>query len=301
MRAVTMSSPSKPSLDRKPILFIGSSTEALQVVNELVNLLRPHFDVHPWRETIAVGQYTLLGLLEELDRVDAAIFVFAKDDKMEIRGDATYSARGNVLMEYGLFIAGLGRDRVLILEEKGVELPSDVFGISTKKYGSETEFRADTLERFVNADVLPRWRHLPPRTSEEESVADAGLGYAITVKREFKRLDSIAGILRRFAEDPQTTSRAAIVLGTQSAPLSTYTEALGLVKERFWTTTFLSSGFWIRPQGNVLAANEGMVKRVKEAGGQARRLFLLDQHPDSVAQAYRITASCSGSCRRIRS
>lgn len=158
------------SAGRKPSIFIGSSTEALPVVNELANYLHPYFEVRPWRETIAVGQYTLTGLLEEIKRVDAAIFVFAKDDKMDIRGEATFSARGNVILEYGLFVAGLGGDRVLILEEEGVNLPSDAIGITTKKYPSTVDFRSDTLKRFAEADVRQKWTKFPsarPRTTSQ--------------------------------------------------------------------------------------------------------------------------------------
>jgi SAM-dependent methyltransferase len=271
----------------QPSLFIGSSSEALPVVNELTKHLQPYFKVHPWKETIAVGQYTMVGLLEEVHHVDAAIFVFAKDDKMEFRDDTTYSARGNVLLEYGLFVASLGRDRVMILEEEGLGLPSDVLGIATKKYPSNAEFHSDTLNRFVARDVLPRWRDIPPRAPKDGAIVDAGLGYAGTIEQELDSLREVAEVLSRFCKDPKIRSQAPIVLGAQSAPISTYKEALARVQRRFWTTTFLSSGFWTRPQGDVLAANEQMLTRIKQAGGQAHRLFLLDQHPDSVAQAYR--------------
>jgi len=274
------------SAGRKPSIFIGSSTEALPVVNELANYLHPYFEVRPWRETIAVGQYTLTGLLEEIKRVDAAIFVFAKDDKMDIRGEATFSARGNVILEYGLFVAGLGGDRVLILEEEGVNLPSDAIGITTKKYPSTVDFRSDTLKRFAEADVQQKWMKIPERASEDD-ISDAGLGYSTTINRELDRLKNVVSVLNRFRRNKAARSQTPIILGTQSAPVSAYKEALGLVRQRFWTTTFLSSGFWTRPQGDVIAANEDMLERVKQVGGQARRLFLLDQHPDSVAQAYR--------------
>jgi SAM-dependent methyltransferase len=271
----------------QPSVFVGSSSEALSVVDELAKHLQPYFRVHPWKETIAVGQYTMLGLLEEVSQVDAAIFVFAKDDKMEFRGDATYSARGNVLLEYGLFVASLGRDRVMILEEEGVNLPSDVLGIATKKYPANAEFHRDTLNRFVEKEVLLKWGKIPPRAPAEADVDDAGLGYADTLQQEFGSLREVRETLSQYSRDPNIRSQEPIVLGAQSAPISAYKEALARVQRRFWTTTFLSSGFWTRPQGDVLAANEQMLERIKHAGGQAHRLFLLDQHPDSVAQAYR--------------
>jgi predicted nucleotide-binding protein len=114
---------------RKPAVFIGSSSEALPIVNRLVGLLGPDFDVHPWDQAFPPGEYTLTALLQKAERVDAAIFIFAKDDEMKIRGEPGFSARGNVLLEYGIFVDRLGRKQVFILEEEGVGLPSDIFGV----------------------------------------------------------------------------------------------------------------------------------------------------------------------------
>ena len=38
-------------------------------------------------------------------------------------------ARQNVILELGYFLRGLGRERVCVLYEKGVELPSDIHGV----------------------------------------------------------------------------------------------------------------------------------------------------------------------------
>jgi len=38
-------------------------------------------------------------------------------------------ARQNVIFEAGYFVAKLGRDRVVLLHEAGVELPSDLSGV----------------------------------------------------------------------------------------------------------------------------------------------------------------------------
>lgn len=276
------------SLQPKPAVFIGSSSEALPIVNRLVGALGPDFDVYPWDQSFSPGEYTLTALLQQVERADAAIFIFAKDDEITIRGEPGYSARGNVLMEYGLFVARLGRERVLILEEEGVDIPSDVFGITTTSFPAERgAARNAALAVFVDEVVMPRWRGIRPQFSSGDEVTDAGLGYAGTIQRERQKLDEIVGALREFATSLKPIARSPIQFGSTVAPISTYAEALGRVKQRFWTTTFLSSGFWSRPQGQVLAANEEMLARIKKNGGQARRLFLLDQPPNLVLQAYR--------------
>ncbi len=230
----------------------------------------------------------MTALFQQVERTDAAIFIFAKDDEVTIRGELGHSARGNVLLEYGLFVARLGRERVLILEEEGVNLPSDVFGITTVSFPAEPGVaRNAALAVFVEEDVLPKWRGLRPRLPSGGDVMDTDLGYVKTIRQERQKLDEIVGALNEFSTSPTSTTRSPIQFGSTVAPISAYAEALGRVEKRFWTTTFLSSGFWTRPHGRVLAANEEMLKRIKKSGGQARRLFLLDQPPHLVVQAYR--------------
>jgi SAM-dependent methyltransferase len=284
---VAVSSQTDASLQRKPAVFIGSSSEALPVVNRLVGFLGSNFDVYPWNQSFPPGEYTLTALLQQVERADFSIFIFAKDDEVTIRGELGRSARGNVLLEYGLFVARLGRERVLILEEEGVNLPSDVFGITTTSFPAERgTARNAALAVFVEEVVVPRWQGLRPRFSIGDEVTDAGLGYAGTIRRERQKLDEIVGALNEFTASFEPVARSPIQFGSTVAPVSTYTEALGRVKQRFWTTTFVSSGFWTRTQGRVLAANEEMLKRIKKSGGQARRLFLLDQPPNLVVQEY---------------
>jgi SAM-dependent methyltransferase len=58
--------------------------------------------------------------------------------------------------------------------------------------------------------------------------------------------------------------------------VSTYAEALDRVTSRFWTTTYLSSGFWNQNNPLVLNSNRRMLERLA-AGGDVRRLFLVQQ------------------------
>ena len=172
------------SAHRKPAVFIGSSSEALPIVNRLVGFLGSDFDVYPWNQSFPPGEYTLTALLQQVERTDAAIFIFAKDDEVTIRGELGHSARGNVLLEYGLFVARLGRERILILEEDGVNLPSDVFGMTTASFPAEAgAARNAALAVFVEEEVIQKWRDLHPQFQSGE-VMDTGLGYVKTIRRE---------------------------------------------------------------------------------------------------------------------
>ncbi|MDP9070861.1 MAG: nucleotide-binding protein [Actinomycetota bacterium] len=270
----------------KPTVFIGSSSEALAVVNRLVGLMASWFSVRPWNQVFTSGDYTFDTLLREVELADAAVFVFAKDDKLGFRGEATFSARDNVILEYGLFVAAIGRDRVLILEEQDVKLPSDVVGIKTDQFPSDQIARNAALAEFTEK-ARRKWEGIEPRQPSTGDIPDGGLGYAKTLRAEREKLDAVADKLAEFSRDRRAVAPEPLELGSVAAPISTYSEALGLVQHRFWTTTFLSSGFWTQPHGGVINANEEMLRRVRAASGEARRLFLLDQPAEMVVQAYR--------------
>ena len=63
--------------------------------------------------------------------VDAAICLFTADDVggLATSKKRTKRARQNVVLETGFFIGKLGRDRVIIIKEDGVEIPSDLAGV----------------------------------------------------------------------------------------------------------------------------------------------------------------------------
>ncbi len=74
---------------------------------------------------------TIIEKFEENSDVGAAICLFTADDigsKKDVE-DSNYRARQNVVFESGYFIGKIGRNKVIILSESGIELPSDMQGI----------------------------------------------------------------------------------------------------------------------------------------------------------------------------
>lgn len=69
---------------------------------------------------------TIIEKIEKNSKVGAAICLFTADDECK---DGAKRARQNVVLETGYFWGKLGRDRVVILADKGVELPSDMQGV----------------------------------------------------------------------------------------------------------------------------------------------------------------------------
>ncbi len=260
-------------------VFIGSSSEACDrgIVPRLANLLSKNdFKVMTWydHDGFAPGEYTLDALLDVAKQVDTALFVFSKDDRVDVRGRSEFIPRDNVLLEYGLFTAHMGRRRVAVVQEDGVKLPIDVDGMGVARFSASDEPRRNaSLEVAVN-DVTKRWRSLndPPPAAQ---LADAGLGFVNTVGQCHKRLNCITRRLWAF-DRSKAKSDEPLDFDSKKSCVATYAEALDLVATRFWTTTYLSSGFWTKPQVAVLDANRKMMDRLARSG-EARRLFLVQQ------------------------
>ena len=89
-------------------------------------------DIHPiiLNEQENHGK-TIIEKIECNTDVGAAIVLFTNDDigREKSSKDEVPRARQNVVFEAGYFMGKLGRDRVIIISEKGVELPSDLHGM----------------------------------------------------------------------------------------------------------------------------------------------------------------------------
>ena len=126
-------------------LFVGSSSEQIQVAHSVADLLRSCndpsgrkiLDVHAWDEGIFSFSAAYIESLErELDRADFALIVMTGDDVAEIRDRAHNLPRDNVIFELGLFMGRLGRDRSFFLYDGDVEtrIASDLTGVEKIQY-----------------------------------------------------------------------------------------------------------------------------------------------------------------------
>jgi hypothetical protein len=122
-----------------PSVFIGSSSEGLDVAHEFQAAIASKVDCEPltWDQgTFGAGNYTMESLVEATRRSDFAVLVMTPDDVIESRGVSNASPRDNVLFELGLFMGALGVKRVLMLQpqappgEDSMKLPSDLGGIT---------------------------------------------------------------------------------------------------------------------------------------------------------------------------
>ena len=143
----------------KPRVFIGSSVEGLNVAYAVQQNLLHDAEVTVWDQGIfELSRTTIESLVKALQENDFAIFVFAPDDLIRIRGTDSLAVRDNVLFEFGLFIGRLGRERVYFLlpQNDELHLPTDLLGITPGRY--ETQ-RTDGSMKAATAPVTHQIRN----------------------------------------------------------------------------------------------------------------------------------------------
>jgi hypothetical protein len=117
----------------KPKVFIGSSSEGLEIAYALQSNLENDGEITVWTQDVfRPSEFVLESLLKQLDTADVGIFVFSPDDTVVIRGGEHPAVRDNVILEVGLYVGRLGRDRCFIVLPRGSNprLPSDLLGVT---------------------------------------------------------------------------------------------------------------------------------------------------------------------------
>ncbi len=127
-----------------PVVFIASSTEGSGILEKAEAALSgPGRVMRPWNQP-GIFRPTL-GTLEELERhaheVDFAVIVVTTDDLRDSRGITTLVPRDNVMLECGLFMGALERERAFVLAQSNPDLalPSDLKGVTALFYKDEAE------------------------------------------------------------------------------------------------------------------------------------------------------------------
>jgi hypothetical protein len=122
----------------KPTLFVGSSSESLDVAYAAQRNLEDVAEVVVWTQGIfELTRSYLESLLDALEDTEFGLFIFGADDLIRIRGTEMPTARDNVVFELGLFIGRLGRDCTFILMPRSsadFHLPTDLLGVSTATF-----------------------------------------------------------------------------------------------------------------------------------------------------------------------
>jgi hypothetical protein len=129
----------------KPRIFVGSSSEGLDVAYAIQANLDHDAEVTVWNQGIfEPSKYTLESIINALESSDLGVFVFTPDDVVTMRGKEQQAVRDNVLFELGIFIGHLGRNQSFIVIPKGIKdfhLPSDLLGLTSLSYNSSRQDR----------------------------------------------------------------------------------------------------------------------------------------------------------------
>ncbi len=124
----------------KPSVFIGSSSEGVEVAMKLQTSLTSYAEATVWHQGVfGLGVGTLETLVDAAPKFDFAVLVLTPDDLIDSRGVQSNAPRDNVLFELGLFMGVLGRTRTFILttDSRDLKLPSDLAGVATARYSKE--------------------------------------------------------------------------------------------------------------------------------------------------------------------
>ena len=122
----------------RPTMFIGSSVEGLDVANAVQDNLWRDILISKWdQDVFTPTKNTLEELAEAVNNYDFAVFILSRDDASVIRKEAVSVVRDNVVLEAGMFIGKLGRERVFLIvphDEEKLHLPTDLLGTTTLEY-----------------------------------------------------------------------------------------------------------------------------------------------------------------------
>jgi len=139
----------------KPRIFIGSSTEGLQIAQIIKKRLNHNFDCVIWNDGEVFGENSsyLDSILKAASMFDFGILLATKDDKLDKRSKSFDVPRDNIIFEFGLFIGRLGKNRAFVINEKDVELPSDLLGNQISSFERENDPQnsislKNTLDKF---------------------------------------------------------------------------------------------------------------------------------------------------------
>ncbi len=94
-------------------------------------------EVTIWHQGLfGLSQGNLESLVDRLADFDFAVLVLTPDDVTASRDTVQQSPRDNVLLELGMFIGSIGRERTFIVYDRGanMKLPTDLAGVTAATF-----------------------------------------------------------------------------------------------------------------------------------------------------------------------
>jgi hypothetical protein len=154
---------------------------------------------------VRVGETWLEGLEAASRDVEFAVVIFKADDRAGLGSSPetlTARARQNVLFELGFMIGKLGRSKVCVLYEEGVEVPSDYVGAKFVKLGGEWEWKLHLAVALQEAG-------LPVKPGDTIVKANAPRDQEF-IRDHAQRTKQIAADLRALKSSSNSVSRDSV-------------------------------------------------------------------------------------------
>jgi hypothetical protein len=150
----------------RPVVFIGSSREGLPIAAAIQATLNcAEVEAVLWTTLFEPGDLTIEALDQKSSDFDFAVFVFSSDDVLESRGLKTPAPRDNLLLDFGLFVGRMGRDRVFYAfrSDDRPKLPSDLAGTTGVEYTEPGAFGIEPAVGKLSQQLKRRILALRPR------------------------------------------------------------------------------------------------------------------------------------------
>lgn len=132
----------------KSRVFIGSSASerSLAVLEIVADSLAEVGDCIKWTKAFAKNISNLDSLVRQTKMADFSILVAMADDKLFKKEEVYTVARDNVIFEFALFMGSTGLTRAFLLAEEGINLPTDLDGITLPRFTLDSE-KYNSLEK----------------------------------------------------------------------------------------------------------------------------------------------------------
>lgn len=120
----------------RPRIFIVSSAEQIRLAEALAALLSRDLEPTPWWTVFQPGHFALEDLAVQFDSHDFGVVLLGADDVTTSRGVSGPSPRDNAVLELGMLIGVLGRERAFWVTDRAVPVksPSDLWGATPVTY-----------------------------------------------------------------------------------------------------------------------------------------------------------------------
>lgn len=152
-----------------PRLFLGSSLEGKEIAANLQVELEGSCEAVRWdQDLFEPSGYALESLTATAQSFDFAVFVATPDDLTDSRGETKMSARDNVILEFGLFVGAIGRERTYFMATGDIKLPTDVIGLTRLPYNPQPSGNQRAAVTAAALQIQQRIKELGVRSRQTQ-------------------------------------------------------------------------------------------------------------------------------------